>query len=123
MRLDFLPSDRRDPNAEDLQDLLKQAASLWGSDCQLRRAQEEAADFIASVNKYSRDEIHMTDLAYDVATNLVMTMQVIEILETEAPGLVDSMVGQILHRLRMKIQNEKHQQDSHFGQSLVRVVS
>jgi len=106
MKLYFKPTDHRNPDSEEATLLLIEAVDKWGTEDQLRMAQEEAGELIAAINQYLRQRIPLLDVAEEVADVLIMASQVAEIIDRSSPGLVDSLLGQKLHRLRTRLGNK-----------------
>ena len=103
MKLDFKPSDKRDPNPETTPEIITKAVETFGEDAQLSMAQEEAAELIAAINQWKRGRVSDLDLAGEVADVLITAVQVAEVLDRRCPNLVDSLVGQKLQRLKNRL--------------------
>lgn len=110
MRLEYTPSDSRDPNADEARKILKEALSAWGSEEQFRMAQEESAELIAVINQFFRRRVGPIDLASEVADVLIMATQVAMIIDQDSPGLVDSLIGHKVLRLKNKLASLEHEE-------------
>lgn len=105
MKLDFKPSDKRDPCPAKGQTLLNEALDKCGVEDQMRRTQEECALLISAINKHLREDGPVIDLAGQVAEALILVSSVAEVIERRSPGLVDGLLGQKLHKLQNHLES------------------
>jgi NTP pyrophosphatase (non-canonical NTP hydrolase) len=80
--------------------LLQRAVDLWGVDAQMRMLQEECAELIAAVNRFSRERCGAEDVAEEVADVLIMAEQARRIV---GAADVDAAMERKLNRLARRL--------------------